>query len=93
MAKKFDKNEKLLVKYEYDYSSNNNQQLRNLCCSSLTVKHRIVDIAMKNIPVAAELLFARKNSVSGPRHYDVRRASQARLGWAWHAGVAGVIKE
>jgi hypothetical protein len=28
----FDKNEKLLVKYEYDYSSNNNQQLRNLCC-------------------------------------------------------------
>jgi hypothetical protein len=44
---------------------------------SLTVKHRIVDIAMKNIPVAAELLFARKNSVSAPRHYDVRRASQA----------------
>jgi hypothetical protein len=44
---------------------------------SLTVKHMIVDIAMKKYTRRSGALFACKNSVSPARHCDARRASLA----------------
>jgi hypothetical protein len=55
----------------------------------LTVKHMIVDNAIKNLPVTAKRLFARNGRVSAlrhcdansaPRHCDALRASKAPRG-------------
>src|ERR1700730_6718620 len=47
---------------------------------SLTVKHMIVDLAIKNFPVTAKRLVAGAGSVSAPRHCDAPRASKGPRG-------------
>jgi hypothetical protein len=66
------------VKCEYDHSSNNNSLI--FAVGSLTVKHMIVNIAIKNMPVAAKRLLACTGSSSAPRHRAAPGVSKARGG-------------
>jgi hypothetical protein len=74
----FDKSEKLLLlQIEYEHPSNNNQQLRNLCCRFPNSKAQDCRYCNEKYTRRSGALFACKNSVSAPRHCDARRASQA----------------
>ena len=63
-----------------------------LAVGSLTLRHKNVDIAIKNVPVtakrllAAPVVFPRRDTVTLP-------GPPKRLGMAWHACAASVINE